>query len=181
MCQLPNLRCIELSNLRKNTANWPAVPKFCYQTDDLHLSLLSKLTCLTLGGHKHFPDFYTLFTQQLPKLSVLKLVNIDELSFSNFINVLKQSKLPSLSELFVSGCSLEFPEDKTTICSLSLRELEPKHTPRLEKVSLQGLVFSVDELRKASHKLISFQLRELDIRDIYIYRTLITVSQCYKV
>ena len=170
--KLPNLRCIELSDLTNNVANWPEVPEFCYQAHSLHLylpgsdvqKLLSKLTCLMLqrSGLHNLHGIDRLFTQQLTKLCVLKLVGTDELVFSKLIKVLKQGKLPNLSELFMSG--IEYSEGITH--NLSLRDFEPKHTPRLEKVSLQGFIIPADELRKASQKLSSFQLRELKIRNI---------------
>ena len=174
--KLPNLRHIELRLLQKNVPNWPEVHDFCYEANDLTLylpdvydvqKLLSKLTCLTLehsrSAYKRLENVDRFFTQQLTKLSILKLIKIDIQCFSSLANVLKQDKLPNLSELFVS-CSLSSKENQNLFDS-SLRNFHPKHTPRLEKVSLRQCIMSEDELRTVSDNMSSFQLRELDVRD----------------
>ena len=114
--KLPILRCTKLDSVYMNITDWPEVSDFRYQTDNLTLSLpdrndvqnlLSKLTCLTLenpvGTDKRLVNVDRVFTQPLTKLSVLKLVDIDIHCFSKLTAVLKQDKLPNLSELFLSG------------------------------------------------------------------------------
>ena len=161
--KLPNLRRIELSLSHMNATNWPEVPEFCYKARDLDLAvpdpsdvqkLLSKLTCLTLQ-----PSLLTrvdrLFPQQLTKLSILKLVGIEHKYYSELTTALKQAKLPNLSDLIVSG---------HTFYIYPVSDLHPEHMPRLEKLSLQRIIWSAGALRTLSDRLSSCQLRELDIR-----------------
>ena len=132
---------------------------------------LSKLTCLTLknpvGTDKRLVNIDRLFTQPLTKLSVLKLVDIDVQCFSKSTAVLKQDKLPNLSGLFLSGCEhfyenpdFDWINEKQ---NFSFRDIHPKHTPRLEKVSFEKCIMSADELRIMSDVMSSCLLRELDI------------------
>ena len=161
--KLPNLRHIELIHLHSNAANWPKVPEFGYIAKDLDLALpnqsdvqklLSKITCLTLEPSfltsKHLVNVDRLFTKQLTKLSVLRLIDIGIQCFSNLMMVLRQGKLPNLSELFVSG--MHPANDNKNVSDFSLRNFHPKHTPRLVKISLQQLIRSADELRTLSDK-----------------------------
>ena len=190
---LPNLRCIELdlvNIVNMKIANWPEVPDFRYGTSNLgnfKLSLrdlLSKLTCLTLqnpvrtGRRFLGPDSRflanadRLFTKQLTKLSALRLVDIDHECFSELATVLKQDKLPNLSELSVSCPKLLcfYPEfdwinEKPNLFDSPFRNVHPKHMGHLDTVSFQRCIMSADELRSLSNVMSSCHLRELDISD----------------
>ena len=187
---LPNLRRIEVdlvNIVNMKIANWPEVPDFRYGASNLgnlKLSLrdlLYKLTCLTLqnpvGTGRRFlgPDSRflanadRLFTKQLTKLSALRLVDIDHECFSELAMVLKQDKLPNLSELSVSCpgfdvLGLEFDEKPNLFDSL-FRNVHPKHMRHLEKVSFLRCIMSADELRSLSDVMSSCHLCELDISD----------------
>ena len=175
--KLANLRCIEIYDLNNYALNWPEVPKFCYRADistfpqpnqsDVQ-ELLQKLSCLTLKSKiENYNPFLSnflrkiLFTQQITKLSKLRLIDTDKRCFLNLVEGLKQGKLPNLSELSVKGY-------------VSFKDFEPKHATILEKVSLHLSVMSEEEERIASDKLSSCQLRELAIA----YKEGIEVSLC---
>ena len=146
---LPNLKRIELNNCSLSDCQWPEVPEFSlkvrstFDTSQMQ-KLLSNLTDLTLDGlHDH------LISTRLTKLSVLKLEKATASSLLRLNDILRERKLPNLTELSVKGSSYEHRSELDSF----LDELEPYHILKLAKVSLENFIISSQGLKLFCQKL----------------------------
>ena len=105
--KFPSLRRIELYNCTMNDFEWPEVQEFClkpnttFDTSRMQ-KLVLNLTELTLDGlHDHR------ISTHLTKLSVLKIKKASEHNLSQLNDVLRQGKLPNLTELSINDSADE--------------------------------------------------------------------------
>ena len=160
--KFPNLKRIELYSCTMNDCEWPEVPEFSCDLQTLAMSdpsqmqeQLLKLTELRFWKYIEEPlHINCLIHVPLESLSVLTL-NLDVTKPQCLNDVLKHGFLPNLSELFVS-CAF---------CGLDtfLREFDPNHTVKLEKLTLLESVTSAEGLAILSEKLTAVPLRELHL------------------
>ena len=103
--------------------------------------------------------FVFIAQQHLTKLSVLKLEKARASSLLRLNDILRERKLPNLTELSVKGSSYEH---KPKLDSF-LDELDPDQTGKLAKVSLENFIISSQGLKLFCQKLPYLQLHELNL------------------
>ena len=162
--KFPNLKRIELKYCTMNDCEWPQVPEFSCGlrtvTSEMQ-KLLLKLTELEVWEDEEKPlDIDRLIPVRLEKLSVLKLEFVQAAELQSLSDVLKQGILPNLSKLFVGPLVVEEIRIKL---DTFLREFDPNHCVKLEKIALRECIISAEELERLSEKMSSDRLTELNL------------------
>ena len=135
--KLPNLKRIELNHCKVKDCQWPAVPEFSFETDEMW-------------------DL----RQMQKTISVLKLqcMDIDNLQQVNYI--LKKGNLPNLSQLSITV--LTQYTDSVSL-QIFLDEFDPAQIAKIEKLTFRWFTISAVNLEILSEKLTAIRLTELDL------------------
>ena len=158
--ELPHLKRVELSCCIVNDCEWPVVPEFSFLTEEkIDLSqmqkLLSKVTELTICIP---PDTGLVIPIRLENLTICRLRHINSHHLQQINNILKEGKLPNLTEL-------EIESMVNDTLDTFLDELDPHKTVKLGKLTLRGFIISAEGLEVLSEKLTAIRLTELDLSD----------------
>ena len=174
--KFPNLKRIELKCCTMNDCEWPEVTEFScglWTVTSEMQKLLLKLTELEVWEDEEKPlDIDRLIPVRLEKLSVLKLEFLQAAKPQSLNDVLKQGFLPNLSKLFV-GHPLIVEEIRIKLDTF-LREFDPNHCVKLEKIALRECIISAEELERLSEKMSSDRLTELDPQ-FWFYRKFVSI------
>ena len=157
--KLPKLKSVYLLNCEMCDSNWPKLSEFCFQDKGLPL--------FASRGH-----IETEKKKQLKLFTALKLVYMRPGHVKDLIAVLREGLLSDLRELYISF-NLYIERDQSLDTALDrnmsdyfLCQFDPDHTPLLEKLTLERLVKSADQLRPLSLKLTGLKsLHYLDITE----------------